>query len=163
MAASNLSTGERRRAELVVREVTEPALGILLDSGKVVDGIREATVRDAFEPLMLAAVELQAGGEHATDAAFERFGGPGPDSVGRLFRGADLSDLPGAQLRSAMDAQLVPPPGRIVVEARTEPTTGPAKFGCVHLSPPSTLRDLFPGSGRSAEYDGRHRVGDRPG
>ncbi len=142
MAGANFTQTERNRAQLVLREISVPALDRILRSGGVLSGIRERTVRDHFPSVMTAAVELLAAGAQPTDQAFAEYGGPSDDCVRRLFRCADLSDLPGAQLRTAMDALAVAPPQRVVFEAWTEPTKGPGKFGTVHLNPPPPLSGL---------------------
>ena len=142
MAGSNLSLVVRRRVEELLRELTFPALDLMLSSQDVVHGIREATARAGLPSLIAAAIELQAAGAQPTDGALARCGGPSSDSVGRLLRAVDLSALPGIQLRVAVDGELVAAPERIVVESWTETVRGPAKFGATHLHPPPQLMDL---------------------
>jgi hypothetical protein len=127
-----------RRVERVLNSVTFPTFERLLQAD-VLDGIRPATALRAFRELMPAVIQLQLEGTLPTDAALHRHGGPAPDSIKRFFERTDLSDLPGAHTRTAVDGGLVEVPSLVVVEARTEPTSGPDKFGTAHLEPPPRI------------------------
>lgn len=142
MAESNLTSIERSRVGEVLRRVTEPSFDQLLADDTTLRGITPDTAREQFSSMMSAAVELQAGGVKPTDSAFSEFGGPKPDTVRRFWNHVDLANLPGAQMRTAVEADLVPAPESMVVESRTEPVTGPGKFGAVHLQPPPGLEEL---------------------
>lgn len=137
---------EQDRIDQVIRDVTEPSFELVLEAGAA-DGMRDGTARDAFRGVLGAAVGAQQAGDSPTDAALHRHGAPPPDSTKRFLHRVDLGNLPGAQTRTALDAELVQRPARIVVEAHTEPTTGPDKIGTKHLcAPPGVPAPAPPGA-----------------
>jgi hypothetical protein len=119
----------------LVEQFTMPALERLIGVGDT-EGLRPVTVRDGVRAIVGAAAELQQTGEEPTDAALHAHGAPKPDSVRRLLERANLENLPAAQTCGAIDAGIVPLPERIVVEAHTDRTKGPDKFGSIHVHPP---------------------------
>lgn len=134
MADSHLTSSERDRVGEILHAATEPAFEELMPHG-ILDGITPDTAREQFHAIMPAAVELQAGGVKPTDAAFGEFGGPPPDTLRRFMNHVDLGHLP-VQMRTAVEADLVPAPETMFIESRTEPVTGPTKVGSIHLQPP---------------------------
>jgi hypothetical protein len=100
---------------------------------------------------VVAAADLQQQGREPTDRALHEAGGPEPHKFQHLLQGTDLSGLPAAQSRVAMDAHLVPVPAALVLEAHTDSTRGPAKAGSIHLQPPPVVETRAPGKARNTE------------
>lgn len=142
MAKSNLTSVERDRVSEILRRVTTPSFDWLLERPEVIRGMAPETAREQFLKIIGAAVEMQACGVNPTDRAFAEFGGPKEDTVRRFWHTVNTSNLPGTQMRAAVDSDMLPAPEQIIVESRTEPATGPDKFGVWHLQPPSALRHL---------------------
>jgi hypothetical protein len=97
-----------------------------------------------MERTLAATASAQARTARATDEELARLGGPKQDTTQRLLSLADLGPLPGIQLATAVQTGRIARPTRLIVEARTEHTTGPEKFGAIHVQPPRTLKVLQP-------------------
>lgn len=139
MAGSHLTSRERARVDEMFQAATGPAFEQMMPHG-ILNGITTDTAREQFQAIMLAAVELQAGRVKPTDAAFGEFGGPPPDTLRRFMNRVDLGQLPGTQMRAAVEAEIVPAPETMLIESRTEAVTGPTKMGSIHLQPPPEAR-----------------------
>jgi hypothetical protein len=134
---------EEHRARLLIEQISCPAFAGLQETGKV-EHMGQAVASRAFQQAIAATVAAQREGRVPSDAELERRGGPHTDTMSRLMRFADLSALPAGQLGEAVEAGLVPMPTRLIVEARTERSFGPDKFGIAHVKPPPTLSELEP-------------------
>ena len=128
----------REEVEDLIEQYTMPALERLIEDGDT-EGLRPTTARDGVRSIVGAAAELQQTGVEPTNAALHAHGGPKPDSACRLLERANLEKLPAAQTCEAIDAGVVPLPELLVVEAHTDRTKGPDKFGSRHVQPPYGL------------------------
>lgn len=139
IVAPSLTRGQRDAAARFIASISEPAFEIaVIDAGRL-EGMRPGTARDTFHRSLAAVVEIQSRGECPTNKALAQAGAP-MDNLARLVT-SDLSPLPSTQLRAALDDHIVEVPERILVESRTERTTGPDKFGVMHLQKPPGMGD----------------------
>jgi hypothetical protein len=134
---------EQRRLASLIEQVTRPSVAILHASGDL-KPMRLETAAPIVEQTLAATIRAQQQESLPTDKELARLDGPNPDTTHRLLSSANLSALPAIQLVTAVDAGRLTPPMRLIVEARTERTSGPEKFGTMHVRPPRTLKVLQP-------------------
>lgn len=138
----------RERLDQLTGDVTGEATDVLLQSG-CTNGIRPDTVRRDLPRLVAAAADLQQAGVEPTDRALYAAGAPEPRKTQRLIESTNLEDFAATQSLAAIEAGMVEVPERLVVEAFTDRTRGPAKAGGVHLQPPPCVE--VPGAGKGAK------------
>lgn len=106
--------------------------------------MRLDTVEATLERALTATARAQQRRALPTDEELARLGGPKQDTTQRLLSSTDLGPLPGIQLATAVQTGRLAAPTQLIVEARTEYTRGPEKFGVMHGQPPRTLKLLQP-------------------
>jgi hypothetical protein len=129
MTMPSFQPDEHLRIEHVMDVVAGPSFALLNES--------DGGGPDTFRRILTTMLELQRAAILPTDAAFEDLGGPNPRTVGRFWRRNDLSRLPMLQLCKAVDAGMIAPPTRLILDAHTQPSLGPEKFGVCHLRRPN--------------------------
>jgi hypothetical protein len=154
----NLDPEQRRRVEMMVEQISRPGFTHLQHIGAV-DQMGRDTASRAFDRALIAVIDAQQHAAVPTDEELRRHGGLPPDTMRRLMRLADLSGLPLAQLAHAIDEGVVSAPSRLIVEARTERTTGPDKFGALHLQPPPSLAERRAGRSVGTRRPASNTVG----
>jgi hypothetical protein len=136
MTMPSFQPDEHSRIEHVMDVVAGPSFALLNESDRG-DVAAVPGAEDTFRRILTTMLELQRAAILPTDAAFEDLGGPNPRTVGRFWRRNDLSRLPMLQLRKAVDAGMIAPPTRLILDAHTQPSSGPEKFGVCHLRRPN--------------------------
>jgi hypothetical protein len=134
---------EQRRIKSLIEQVTRPSVEVLHGAGNL-RPMRLDTAVATVEQALVAVARAQQLGVLPTDKELARLEGPNPDTTHRLFSSTNLGALPAIQLATAVDTGRLTPPMRLIVEARTERTSGPEKFGTIHVQPPRTLKSLQP-------------------
>jgi hypothetical protein len=134
---------EQRRIASLIEQVSRPSVEILHGSGNL-RPMRLETAATTLERALIATVRAQRQKALPTDRELAQLGGPKQDTTQRLLSSTDLGPLPGIQLATAVRTGRLAAPTQLIVEARTEPTRGPEKFGVMHGQPPRTLKALQP-------------------
>ncbi|WP_445152215.1 hypothetical protein [Baekduia sp. Peel2402] len=139
-----MSAADRDQRVAAIRaDIAQPGFALLQEAGH----IRLKDQRSAatcFDRSLLATIEAQRDAALPTAKALHERGGPKPHTLERFLWLSDLSPLPGALFRRALDRRVIARPKRLVLDARTETTIGPDKFGAYHeQAPPNIYREIM--------------------